>query len=130
MHSLIITIILEPKKLKEASIKFQQTFSYPPTERLVNYYSCTHGNRPGQIYLSINHLSFYSYILGSELKLAFRWIDIQKIEQKSTLLSYTVRVETRQDKFTFHFVNEEPYRTMQQLADLAARNVMDGDQGM
>jgi len=63
------------------------------------------------------------------LKLAFRWIDIQKIEQKTALLSYTVRVETRQGKFTFHFVNEEPYRTMQQLADLAARNVMDGDQG-
>ena len=61
----------EPKKLKEASIKFQATFGYPATERLVNYYSCTHGNRPGQIYLSINHLSFYSYILGAEVQ--FLW---------------------------------------------------------
>ena len=82
----------EPKKLKEASIKFQQTFSYPNTERLVNYYSCTHGNRPGQIYISINHLSFYSYILGAEIKISLRWNDIEKIEQKSSLLSYIVKV--------------------------------------
>ena len=82
----------EPKKLKEASIKFQQTFSYPNTERLVNYYSCTHGNRPGQIYISINHLSFYSYILGAEIKISLRWNDIEKIEQKSSLLSYVVKV--------------------------------------
>merc|ERR1711892_153968 len=118
----------EPKKLKEASIKFQQTFSYPNTERLVNYYSCTHGNRPGQIYLSINHLSFYSYILGAEIKIALRWNDIEKIEQKTSLLSYIVKVETRQGKYSFHFVTDEPYKTIQQLADLAARNVMDGDQ--
>ena len=118
----------EPKKLKEASIKFQQTFSYPNTERLVNYYSCTHGNRPGQIYLSINHLSFYSYILGAEIKIALRWNDIEKIEQKTSLLSYIVKVETRQGKYSFHFVSDEPYKTIQQLADLAARNVMDGDQ--
>lgn len=118
----------EPKKLKEASIKFQQTFNYPNTERLVNYYSCTHGNRPGQIYLSINHLSFYSYILGAEIKISLRWNDIEKIEQKSSLLSYVVKVETRQGKYSFHFVSDEPYKTIQQLADLAARNVMDGDQ--
>jgi len=66
--------------------------------------------------------------LGAELKLAFRWIDIEKIEQKSSLLTYTVKVETRQGKYSFHFVTEEPYKTIQQLADLAARNVMDGDQ--
>ena len=66
--------------------------------------------------------------MGAELKLAFRWIDIEKIEQKSSLLTYTVKVETRQGKYSFHFVTEEPYKTIQQLADLAARNVMDGDQ--
>ena len=44
-----LTKVSEPKKLKEASIRFQQTFSYPATERLVNYFSCTHGNRPGQV---------------------------------------------------------------------------------
>ena len=51
-------IILEPKKLKEASIRFQQTFSYPATERLVNYFSCTHGNRPGQVKI-IRKTDFY-----------------------------------------------------------------------
>ena len=82
---------LEPKKLKEASVKFQQTFNFPVSERLVNYFACTHGNRPGQIYLSINHISFYSYFLGSELKLVFRWIDVEKIELKTTLVAYAVK---------------------------------------
>ena len=62
------------------------------------------------------------------MKIALRWNDIEKVEQKSSLLSYVVRVETRQGKYSFHFVTEEPYKTIQQLADLAARNVMDGDQ--
>ena len=82
---------VEPKKLKEASVKFQQTFNFPVSERLVNYFACTHGNRPGQIYLSINHISFYSYFLGSELKLVFRWIDVEKIELKTTLVAYAVK---------------------------------------
>ena len=42
--------------------------------------------------------------------------------------STPVKVETRQGKYSFHFVTDEPYKTIQQLADLAARNVMDGDQ--
>ena len=84
-------LFVEPKKLKEASVKFQQTFNFPVSERLVNYFACTHGNRPGQIYLSINHISFYSYFLGSELKLVFRWIDVEKIELKTTLVAYAVK---------------------------------------
>lgn len=82
----------EPKKLKEASIKFRQTFSYPDSERLVNFFMCTYSNRPGQIYLSVNHLSFYSYVFGSELKVVCRWIDVEKLELKSGLLSYVVKV--------------------------------------
>ena len=126
----------------------------------MNYFACTHGNRPGQIYLSINHISFYSYFLGSELKLVFRWIDVEKIELKTTLVAYAVKdrikpngrmfetcvfnffrakiffidlgfypkkVVTSQDKYSFYFVSEEPYRTMQQLADLACRQLMDGE---
>ena len=139
-------------------MKFQQTFNFPVSERLVNYFACTHGNRPGQIYLSINHISFYSYFLGSELKLVFRWIDVEKIELKTTLVAYAVKdrikpkgrrfesrlciifsfifinlcfypkkVVTSQDRYSFYFVSEEPYRTMQQLADLACRQLMDGE---
>ena len=103
-------------------------------------------------------MSFYSYFLGSELKLVFRWIDVEKIQMKTSLLTYVVKVETsqesfrksipnffyfllvessilpsyfeneRKDKYAFYFVSEEPYKTMQQLADLACRQLMDGDQ--
>ena len=87
--------------------KFQQTFNFPVSERLVNYFACTHGNRPGQIYLSINHISFYSYFLGSELKLVFRWIDVEKIELKTTLVAYAVKewIKTKDTKFESRLVN-------------------------
>lgn len=117
----------EPKKLKEASIKFRQTFNYPDSERLVNFFMCTYSNRPGQIYLSVNHLSFYSYVFGSELKLVCRWIDVEKLDLKTGFVSYVIKVKAKNDTFSFHFVTEEPYKTMQQLADIACRDLMDGD---
>lgn len=42
----------------------------PEEEKLVNYYSCSYWKgkvpRQGWLYLSINHLCFYSYLLGKE----------------------------------------------------------------
>jgi len=57
-------------KFKEASAKFRKLFGMPDEEKLVNYYSCSYWKgkvpRQGWLYLSINHLCFYSYILGKE----------------------------------------------------------------
>lgn len=57
-------------KFKEASSKFRKLFGMPEEEKLVNYYSCSYWKgkvpRQGWLYLSINHLCFYSYLLGKE----------------------------------------------------------------
>lgn len=57
-------------KFKEASSKFRKLFGMPEEEKLVNYYSCSFWKgkvpRQGWLYLSINHLCFYSYLLGKE----------------------------------------------------------------
>lgn len=62
-------------KFKEASAKFRKLFGMPEEEKLVNYYSCSYWKgkvpRQGWLYLSINHLCFYSYLLGKE-----GWIQI------------------------------------------------------
>lgn len=57
-------------KFKEAIAKFRKLFCMPEEEKLVNYYSCSYWKgkvpRQGWLYLSINHLCFYSYLLGKE----------------------------------------------------------------
>ena len=72
-------------KFKEASAKFRKLFGMPDEEKLVNYYSCSYWKgkvpRQGWLYLSINHLCFYSYLLGKE-----GWI----YSENSHLLYYIV----------------------------------------
>lgn len=60
----------DPGKFREALQKFQLHFGLPPSEKLVTYYSCCCWKgrvpRQGFLYLSINHMSFYSFLLGKE----------------------------------------------------------------
>lgn len=57
-------------KFKEAICTFRKLFGMPEEEKLVNYYSCSYWKgrvpRQGWLYLSINHICFYSYLLGKE----------------------------------------------------------------
>ncbi|XP_073905133.1 uncharacterized protein [Castor canadensis] len=60
----------EPEKFREALVKFEARFNFPEAEKLVTYYSCCCWKgrvpRQGWLYLSINHLCFYSFFLGKE----------------------------------------------------------------
>lgn len=51
-------------------MKFHKLFGMPEEEKLVNYYSCSYWKgkvpRQGWVYLSINHLCFYSFLMGRE----------------------------------------------------------------
>lgn len=51
-------------------MKFHKLFGMPEEEKLVNYYSCSYWKgkvpRQGWMYLSINHLCFYSFLMGRE----------------------------------------------------------------
>lgn len=60
----------DTEKFKEATVKFHRLFGMPEEEKLVNYYSCSYWKgrvpRQGWMYLSINHLCFYSFLMGRE----------------------------------------------------------------
>lgn len=60
----------DPEKFREALLKFERHFGLPSSEKLVTFYSCCTWKgrvpRQGLLYLSINHLAFYSFLLGKE----------------------------------------------------------------
>ena len=67
----------ETEAYKTAKIKIQRLFNIgKESDKLVSYYSCTswNGKLPvqGWIYLTVNHLAFYSFLLGVETKVLIR----------------------------------------------------------
>uniref|UniRef100_A0A8C2IKR4 TBC1 domain family member 9 n=1 Tax=Cyprinus carpio TaxID=7962 RepID=A0A8C2IKR4_CYPCA len=119
-------------KFKEAIAKFRKLFIMPEEEKLVNYYSCSYWKgkvpRQGWLYLSINHLCFYSYLLGKEAKLVIRWADITQLEKNATLLLPDMLcVSTRCSEHVFSvFLNiNETFKLMEQLANIAMRQLLD-----
>uniref|UniRef100_A0A8C9XPR7 TBC1 domain family member 9 n=1 Tax=Sander lucioperca TaxID=283035 RepID=A0A8C9XPR7_SANLU len=119
-------------KFKEASTKFRKLFGMPEEEKLVNYYSCSFWKgkvpRQGWLYLSINHLCFYSYLLGKEAKLVVRWADITQLEKSATLLlPDAIKVSTRMNEHVFSvFLNiNETFKLAEQLANIAMRQLLD-----
>ncbi|KAM9792124.1 LOW QUALITY PROTEIN: TBC1 domain family member 9 [Neosynchiropus ocellatus] len=119
-------------KFKEASAKFRKLFGMPDEEKLVNYYSCSYWKgkvpRQGWLYLSINHVCFYSYLLGKEVKLVVRWADITQLEKSSTLLlPEGIKVSTRTNEHIFSvFLNiNETFKLAEQLANIAMRQLLD-----
>ncbi|KAK0151488.1 TBC1 domain family member 9 [Merluccius polli] len=119
-------------KFKEAIAKFRKLFGMPEEEKLVNYYSCSYWKgkvpRQGWLYLSINHLCFYSYLLGKEAKLVVRWADITQLEKSATLLlPDVIRVSTRarHHLFSVFLSINETFQLAEQLANIAMRQLLD-----
>uniref|UniRef100_A0A9L0RYR2 TBC1 domain family member 8 n=1 Tax=Equus caballus TaxID=9796 RepID=A0A9L0RYR2_HORSE len=124
----------EPEKFREALVKFEARFNFPEAEKLVTYYSCCCWKgrvpRQGWLYLSINHLCFYSFFLGKELKLVVPWVDIQKLERTSNVfLTDTIRITTQSKERDFSmFLNlDEVFKIMEQLADVTLRRLLDNE---
>ncbi|XP_066233309.1 TBC1 domain family member 8 isoform X2 [Saccopteryx leptura] len=124
----------EPEKFREALVKFEARFNFPEAEKLITYYSCCCWKgrvpRQGWLYLSINHLCFYSFFLGKELKLVVPWVDIQKLEKTSNVfLTATIRITTHRKERDFSmFLNlEEVFMLMEQLADVTLRRLLDNE---
>ncbi|GAB5569529.1 TBC1 domain family member 8 isoform X3 [Prionailurus iriomotensis] len=124
----------EPEKFREALVKFEARFNFPEAEKLVTYYSCCCWKgrvpRQGWLYLSINHLCFYSFFLGKELKLIVPWVDIQKLERTSNVfLTDTIRITTQNKERDFSmFLNlDEVFKIMEQLADVTLRRLLDNE---
>lgn len=58
--------------------------------------------RQGWLYLSVNHMCFYAYILARETKLIVRWTDITELSKTNSLIiPDSIRVVTRDNKEVF-----------------------------
>ncbi|KAM9342103.1 TBC1 domain family member 8 [Pholidichthys leucotaenia] len=122
----------DPGKFREGLQKFELHFGLPSSEKLVTYYSCCCWKgrvpRQGFLYLSINHMAFYSFLLGKEVKFVIPWAEVTRLERVSTgLMTEAIRVSTRQRQREFSmFLNiDETFGVIGQLADIALRRLLD-----
>uniref|UniRef100_A0A3Q1G1R6 TBC1 domain family member 9B n=2 Tax=Acanthochromis polyacanthus TaxID=80966 RepID=A0A3Q1G1R6_9TELE len=112
----------------------RRLFGMPDEEKLVNYYSCSYWKgrvpRQGWLYLSVNHLCFYSFLLGKEVTLVVPWTEVTQLEKNATLLfPESVRVSTRDTEHFFSmFLNiNDTFKLMEQLANIAMRQLLDNE---
>uniref|UniRef100_A0A3Q2UJQ4 TBC1 domain family member 8 n=1 Tax=Fundulus heteroclitus TaxID=8078 RepID=A0A3Q2UJQ4_FUNHE len=124
----------QPEKFREVLLKFELHFSLPASEKLVTHYSCCCWKgrvpRQGFLYLSVNHMAFYSFLLGKEVKLVIPWADVTRLERVSTsLMTEAIRVTTRkrQREFSMFLNLEEAFGVMGQLADITLRRLLDSE---
>uniref|UniRef100_A0AAQ5Y7U7 TBC1 domain family member 8B n=1 Tax=Amphiprion ocellaris TaxID=80972 RepID=A0AAQ5Y7U7_AMPOC len=124
----------DPEKFREALLKFELHFGLPSSEKLVTYFSCCCWKgrvpRQGFLYLSINHMAFYSFLLGKEVKFVIPWAEVTRLERVSTgLMTEAIRVNTRQRQREFSmFLNlDEAFGVVGQLADIALRRLLDSE---
>ncbi|XP_077122419.1 TBC1 domain family member 9B isoform X1 [Ranitomeya variabilis] len=124
----------DPGKFKEAELKMRKQFGMPEVEKLVNYYSCSYWKgrvpRQGWLYLTVNHLCFYSFLLGKEVTLIIQWLDVTQLEKNATLLfPECIKVSTRDNEYFFSmFLNiGETFKLMEQLANIAMRQLLDNE---
>lgn len=124
----------DPEKFREALLKFELHFGLPSSEKLVTYFSCCCWKgrvpRQGFLYLSINHMAFYSFLLGKEVKFVIPWAEVMRLERVSTgLMTEAIRVSTRQRQREFSmFLNlDEAFGVIGQLADIALRRLLDSE---
>ncbi|XP_062819860.1 TBC1 domain family member 8B [Anolis carolinensis] len=122
----------DPERFREAHMKFEKSFGLAEQEKLVTYYSCSYwrGHVPcqGWLYLSTNFLSFYSYLLGAEIKLVISWDDISRLEKTSNvILTESIHVCSRgEDHYFSMFLHiGETFLLMEQLALYAVRRLFD-----
>uniref|UniRef100_A0A8C4DQ09 TBC1 domain family member 9B n=1 Tax=Dicentrarchus labrax TaxID=13489 RepID=A0A8C4DQ09_DICLA len=121
-------------KFREAELKMRRLFGMPDEEKLVNYYSCSYWKgrvpRQGWLYLSVNHLCFYSFLLGKEVTLVVQWTEVTQLEKNATLVfPESVRVSTRDTEHFFSmFLNiNDTFKLMEQLANIAMRQLLDNE---
>uniref|UniRef100_H3BZT1 TBC1 domain family member 8B n=1 Tax=Tetraodon nigroviridis TaxID=99883 RepID=H3BZT1_TETNG len=128
------SLILEddPEKFREALLRFEKWFELPPEEKLVTYYSCSYwkGKVPcqGWLYLSTNFLCFYSFLLGSEVKLIISWDEIWRLEKTSNVLlteSIHVLAHGEDHYFSMLLHLNETFVIMEQLAAYSVKRLFD-----
>ncbi|KAG7277702.1 LOW QUALITY PROTEIN: hypothetical protein CRUP_024522 [Coryphaenoides rupestris] len=103
-------------------------------EVLVAQYSCCCWKgrvpRQGVLYLSTNHMAFYSFLLGKEVKFVVPWAEVRGVDRVSAgLMTEVVRVSTgrRQRDFSMFLNLEQAFGLVAQLADIGLRRLLDSE---
>ncbi|XP_033842942.1 TBC1 domain family member 8 [Periophthalmus magnuspinnatus] len=124
----------DPERFREALQKFELHFGLPSSEKLVTYFSCCcwkgHVPRQGLLYLSTNHVSFYSFLLGKEVKFVIPWAEVVRLERVSSgLMHDAVRLVTRQKirEFSMFLNRDEAFGAIAQMCDIALRRLLDSE---
>ncbi|XP_047510083.1 TBC1 domain family member 9 isoform X1 [Pieris napi] len=121
---------------KNVDYNFHQRFGMPKDEKLVCYYSCSYWKgklpRQGWLYLSMHYMCFYSYIFGRNTTLKIRWADVTELVKTNSLLfpdSITVVTRDGEHYFTMLLKKDETFALMQQLANIAMKQLIDDKTG-
>ncbi|XP_021209163.1 TBC1 domain family member 9 isoform X1 [Bombyx mori] len=121
---------------KNVDYEFHQRFNMPKDEKLVCYYSCSYWKgkmpRQGWMYLSVHYMCFYSYIIGRKTAVKIRWADVTELAKTHSLIfPDSIKVVTRDAEhyFTMFLKKNETFALMQQLANIAMKQLIDDKSG-
>lgn len=98
---------------------------YDPKMTTTHFYSFAKGKLPrqGHMYLSLNYLAFYSYMLGKETKLLLRYSDITDISRSRN--SINIRTLNRLEySFGILFAAAEIHNLIEQLSKMAMQKLI------
>lgn len=125
----------ESFEFRTTAQKFIKTFALPSDEKLVNYYSCTYWIKRipynGVLYLSVNHLAFYSKLLSKEVKILLKWQDITIIDRSTSIIfTEKITLTTKQQTYEFSMFSKisETHALIEQLANMAMRQIMNNEE--
>ncbi|XP_067644992.1 TBC1 domain family member 9 [Eurosta solidaginis] len=117
----------ESANFKVAASKFQQLFEMPKEERLVNTYACTYVKNKiphqGNLYISLNHICFYSYMLGIQTKRVIRFAELEDIKRHGQSI-YLKTVNNSNYNFTLLGDVKEAYGLIEQLNKMAIQQMI------
>lgn len=123
----------QDERFRATARAFRQTFSLSPSERLVNYYSCSMSGgilSQGWLYISEHYLAYYSYIFGVESKILLELKSINQLKKersKKTLPPDTISVTTadgREFRFSNLFHRDETYDLLQSLINRSLQRIL------
>ncbi|XP_058461120.1 TBC1 domain family member 9 [Malaya genurostris] len=116
----------DPSNFQIMANKFRDKFKMPEDEKLVSYYSCSYFKkvpRQGQMYLSLNHLCFYSYIFGAESKLRFRYTELSDIRKSGNMITIKT-TGNKEYTFAFLYSPSEPHNLIEQMSKLTMQKLI------
>ncbi|XP_017843403.1 TBC1 domain family member 9 isoform X2 [Drosophila busckii] len=117
----------ESPDFKVMTAQFHKIFKMPEDERLVNSYAAAYVKnklpRQGQLYISLNHVCFYSYILSQEIKRIIRFAELEDITRSGNTI-YLKTTNNMTYNFTLFFNATEAHVLLEQLNKMAIQKLI------